>query len=213
MRRKGITFMAALAMVLLLGAVAANADQIVLGGTGNFLTFTSSGGAGSPVDVTGTLSSSNSGFFFGGTTLVLQPWSLTPSGTWDLTSLSGNVFTVNMNGHPENFSFGTGSNILTGTVNWTLVKDNTPNPQFTGVLAVASSTGALTEFLVGGSYVIDYTLIGVSPTLDYVFDNGGHTSGSGSSGEIPVPEPATLTLLGTGLFSIAGLARRKMRKG
>ncbi len=51
-------------------------------------------------------------------------------------------------------------------------------------------------------------LISGSNSKGYVYTNGG---ASRRNGRTPVPEPETLGLLGTGLFAIGGLVRRKLK--
>jgi hypothetical protein len=43
------------------------------------------------------------------------------------------------------------------------------------------------------------------------FFNGSTTISSGDTNIAPVPEPGSLTLVGTGLFGLGGILRRKLK--
>ena len=83
---------------------------------------------------------------------------------------------------------------LDGTVaNW--VNDFSCGYALCGQLTVTSVSGFNDEYSVGGVYAIHL---------------GGTSLGGVSSGEIPVPEPGSLMLFGTGLLGMAGFLRRKI---
>jgi len=92
------------------------------------------------------------------------------------------------------FAIGSGSNLLTGLISWTDAAVVGTVTTLVGSITVSGVTGFNNEYVQGGDYPIDLTL----------------RNGTPSSGEIPVPEPGTLTLLGTGLIAAAGFLRRKL---
>ena len=184
--------------------------------------------ADSGVDFTnsgGTLSGSNSGFSLSGSALIavnglnggglitgsnlgsvtfttgaLSGGSLQMGGTF----AAGGTFTITgngTNGIPNGTIF---SGTFNGPVTWTLVTlaNGTHNYTLSGSL-----TGALGTISTNG------VTIQLTINTGKGFFNGSTSISSGDTNiaNVVVPEPGTLTLLGTGLIGVAGALRKKIR--
>ena len=182
--------------------------------------------ASSDIDYTnsgGTLSGSNSGLTLSGSVLIavnglnggglitgnnlgsvsfstgaLTSGSLQMGGTFT----AGGWFTITgngTNGVPNGTLF---SGTFTNPVSWTLVtlSNGTHNYTLTGALSGTTNTG--------------FSTVGVTVQLTINtgrgYFNGSTTISSGDT-NVVVPEPGSLSLLGTGLIGVAGLIRRKLK--
>jgi hypothetical protein len=182
--------------------------------------------AGSSVDFTnggGTLSGTNSGLTLTGSTLIaangLGGGLITGSnlgtvsfstgvlsgGTLQMggTFAAGGAFSITGNGTggiPNGVIF---NGSFAGPVTWTLVTLANGTHNYT-------LTGSLTGTWCAGGTVNGAT-VQLTINTGHGFFNGKTTVSSGDTNFTTVPEPGTLSLLGTGLIAVGGIVRRKLR--
>lgn len=80
------------------------------------------------------------------------------------------------------------------------------------VIKVGASPGEPTHYLFDNDPMLDWGVInfGLAELAD--IQNIDAVSHWGEAGGTPVPEPATMLLLGTGLIGLVGIGRRKFKK-
>jgi hypothetical protein len=224
--RKQFAGIAALVLVIALGAVTASAQvDITLGVPGSpatssgTVTFTGTGGGnesitfgGCPAAASGDCWSGNTTGFAGPHNVVGDFWEINFAGVGVTMNPSGTITQTGPAAFTLGTSFGDGS-LLTGTLQLVNLGQigGTGNFNYDLTANLTVTGGSLASFFYNGTGVTTITIL-LAPGQSII----GLAGGTSVTGNNPVgtltstPEPSSVLLLGSGLLMFGGVLRRKL---